>query len=72
MSFVETDGVVMSKFLSIFGVVVFLYCLYLFVTFFFSNDREAAIFYGSIFGMLNASIAIAVSEILNKVKTTKS
>ena len=69
---VETDGMTMSKFLLTFGVIVFLCSLYLFVAFFFSTDREAAIFYGSIFGMLNASIAIAVSEILDKVKKAKS
>ena len=62
----------MGKFLLTFGIVVFLYCLWFFVSFFFSTDHEAAVFYGSIFGMLNASIAIAVSEILNKVKSTKS
>ncbi|MDQ1143898.1 hypothetical protein QE429_000725 [Bacillus sp. SORGH_AS 510] len=49
-----------------------MYCFYLFVTFFFNNDREAAIFYSSLFAKLNASIAIAVSELLIKVKTTKS
>jgi hypothetical protein len=61
-------GVTMSKFLLTFGGVVFFYCLYLFVAFFFSSDHEVAIFYGSIFGMLNGSIAIAVSQILNKLE----
>ncbi|MFF2450557.1 hypothetical protein ACFVSW_26285 [Neobacillus sp. NPDC058068] len=62
----------MEKFLYTFGTVVFLYCLWSFVMFFFGSNKEAAFFYGSIFGMLNGSIAIAVSQILGKVKKIKS
>jgi hypothetical protein len=62
----------MGKFLLIFGIVVFLCCLYIFVVSFFVNHTDPYLFYMSIFGMLNASIAIAVSEILENVKTSKS
>lgn len=70
--YIETDGVVMNKFLLIFGIVVFLYCLYLFAVSIYATNSDPYIFYISIFGMLNASIAIAVSEILDKVNTSKS
>ncbi|QCJ44586.1 hypothetical protein FAY30_23330 [Bacillus sp. S3] len=62
----------MSKFLLIFGIVVFLCCSYILVVSFFATHTDPNLFYFSILGMLNASIAIAVSEILDNVKTSKS
>ena len=61
----------MDKFLFIFGIVVFAICLIFFIMNFIGEYDELALIV-SIFGMLNASVAIGVSEIISTVKNVKS
>ncbi len=57
----------MDRFLFIFGIIVFFISFIFFVMNFFS-DFDSTLMVGSVLVMLNASIAIGVSEILMKVK----
>ncbi|MCG1021235.1 hypothetical protein [Sutcliffiella horikoshii] len=57
----------MDRFLFIFGIIVFFLSFIFFVMNFFS-DFESTIMVGSVLIMLNASIAIGVSEILTRTK----
>ena len=60
----------MDRFLFIFGIVVFAFCL-IFLIMNFIGEYDGQTLIVAIFGMLNASIAIGVSEILSKIKNTK-
>lgn len=63
-------GVILDRFLSVFGIVVFLGSLiFLVMSFFGESDGVTLIV--SIFGLLNASIAIGVSDILSELKKSK-
>lgn len=61
----------MDRFLLIFGIVVFAISLIFFNMNFIGDYDELALIV-SIFGMLNASVAIGVSEIISTVKSLKS
>ena len=61
----------MDRFLLIFGIVVFAISLIFLIMNFIGEYNELALIV-SIFGMLNASVAIGVSEIISTVKTLKS
>ena len=62
--------VIMDRFLYLFGIVVFFFSFIFFVMNFFTGyDGTAMIF--SVLAMLNASIAIGVSEILTRTKNLK-
>ena len=61
----------MDRFLLIFGIVVFAISLIFFIMNFIGEYNELSLIV-SIFGMLNASVAIGVSEIISTVKTLKS
>ena len=61
----------MDRFLFIFGIVVFSSCLIFFIMNFIGEYNELTLIV-SIFGMLNASVAIGVSEIISTVKNLKS
>ncbi|MCT8138475.1 hypothetical protein H1D32_12425 [Anaerobacillus sp. CMMVII] len=60
----------MGRFLSIFGTLVFLFAFIFFVMGFFSDSDSVSMII-SIFAMLNASIAMGVSEILARTKNLK-
>jgi uncharacterized membrane protein YhhN len=60
----------LERFLFIFGIIVFFFSFIFFVMNFFS-DYESAAMVGSVLVMLNASIAIGVSEILARTKNIK-
>ncbi|WP_138420861.1 hypothetical protein [Aquibacillus sediminis] len=60
----------MDKFLFIFGIIVFVFCLIFFVMNFL-GEYDGMILLGTVFGMLNASIAMGVSEILRALKSKK-
>jgi hypothetical protein len=62
----------MAGFLFGFGLIVFIGSLFFCVMSFFGDGGGGTFFVGSVFGMLNAMIAMAVSDILVKVSTTKS
>lgn len=55
----------MARFLFIFGVAVFVICFIFFVMNFIGEYSESALII-SVLGMLNASIAIGVAELLTK------
>ena len=57
----------MDRFLLIFGIGVFAISFIFFIMNFIGEYNESALIV-SIFGMLNASVAIGVSEILSKMK----
>lgn len=57
----------MAKLLYIFGIAVFAVCFLFFVMNFVGEYSESALII-SVLGMLNASIAIGVAELLNKMK----
>ena len=57
----------LAGFIFAFGLLMFIFSLFVFVMGLFGK-YEGVLFLGSIFGMLNASIAIGVSEILSIVK----
>ncbi|MCT2534430.1 hypothetical protein NC661_15295 [Aquibacillus koreensis] len=57
----------MDRFIFIFGILVFAACLIMFVMNL-VGEYDGIVLLISIFGMLNASIAIGVSEILGRVK----
>jgi len=60
----------MDRFLFVFGIVVFAISLFILVMNFIGDyDGQALIM--SVFGMLNASIAIGISEILSNMKNTR-
>lgn len=59
---------VMDRFLFIFGIVVFAISLFILIMNFIGEYNGLTLIV-SIIGMLNASIAIGVSEILSKMKT---
>lgn len=61
----------MDKFLFIFGIVVFAICL-IFLIMNFIGEYDGQTLIVSIFGMLNASVAMGVSEIISTVKNVKS
>jgi len=61
----------MDRFLLIFGIVVFAISLIFLIMNFIGEYNELTLIV-SIFGMLNASVAIGVSEIISTVKTLKS
>ncbi|WP_010095575.1 hypothetical protein [Ornithinibacillus scapharcae] len=56
----------MVRFLLIFGIIIFAGSLIFFVMNLI-GENDSMLMIGSIFGMLNASIAIGVSEILAKI-----
>ncbi|WP_100405581.1 hypothetical protein [Bacillus solitudinis] len=60
----------MDRFLFIFGIIVFFLSFIFFVMNFF-GEYEGLATVISIFAMLNASIAIGVSEILSRIKKLK-
>ncbi|KPB03095.1 MULTISPECIES: hypothetical protein [unclassified Bacillus (in: firmicutes)] len=57
----------MDRFLFVFGIIVFFFSFIFFVMNFFS-DYEGTTMVGSLLVMLNAGIAIGVSEILSRTK----
>ena len=60
----------MDRFLFLFGIVVFFFSFIFFILNFFTEyDGTAMIF--TVLAMLNASIAIGVSEILSRTKNLK-
>ena len=61
----------MDRFLFIFGIVVFAISLIFFIMNFIGEYNELTLIV-SIFGMLNASVAMGVSEIISTVKNVKS
>lgn len=63
----------MDRFLYLFGMLVFAVCFIGFIMSFVGNDGDMLLV-GSVFGMLNASIAMGVAEILQRQnrKTTNS
>ena len=61
----------MDRFLLIFGIVVFAISLIFLIMNFIGEYNELTLIV-SIFGMLNASVAIGVSEIISTIKTLKS
>ena len=60
----------MDRFLFVFGIVVFAISLFILVMNFIGDYNGQALIV-SVFGMLNAGIAIGVSEILSKMKNIK-
>ncbi|QOY34689.1 hypothetical protein AWH56_018445 [Anaerobacillus isosaccharinicus] len=60
----------MDRFLFVFGILVFFFAFIFFVMSFFAEHDGVAMVI-SIFAMLNASIAIGVSEILARTKNLK-
>ncbi|WP_100407587.1 hypothetical protein [Bacillus solitudinis] len=60
----------MDRFLFIFGLIIFAFCLIFFVMNFI-GEYDAMILFGTLFGMLNASIAMGVSDILRELKSKK-
>ncbi len=60
----------MERFLFVFGIIVFFFSFIFFVMNFFS-DYESTTMVGSVLIMLNASIAVCVSEILTRIKNIK-
>ncbi|ESU34082.1 hypothetical protein G3A_02970 [Bacillus sp. 17376] len=60
----------MDRFLFIFGLIIFAFCLIFFVMNF-VGEYDGMILFGTLFGMLNASIALGVSEILRELKSKK-
>lgn len=58
----------MDKFLFIFGLLVFIYCSLFFVTDIISGYKGISLY---LIGMLNAAIAMAVSQVLSKIKDLK-
>lgn len=60
----------MDRFLFIFGIVVFFFSFIFFVLNFIGEYDDIAMII-SVFAMLNASIAIGVSEILTRTKSLK-
>ena len=61
----------MDRFLLIFGIVVFAISL-IFLIMNFIGEYDGLTLIVSIFGMLNASVAMGVSEIISTVKDLKS
>lgn len=61
----------MDRFLFIFGIIVLFFSFIFFVMNLFS-DFESTFMVGSVLVMLNASIAIGVSEILTRTKNLKN
>ena len=61
----------MDRFLFIFGIVVFAISL-IFLIMNFIGEYDGLTLIVSIFGMLNASVAMGVSEIISTVKDLKS
>lgn len=61
----------MDRFLFIFGIVVFAISL-IFLIMNFIGEYDGLTLIVSIFGMLNASVAMGVSEIISTVKNVKS
>ncbi|WP_272480022.1 hypothetical protein [Aquibacillus koreensis] len=66
-SYCRFGGVSLDRFIFIFGILVFAACLIMFVMNL-VGEYDGIVLLISIFGMLNASIAIGVSEILGRVK----
>ncbi len=60
----------MDRILFVFGMIVFFFSFIFFVMNFFT-DYDSTAMIGSVLIMLNASIAMCVSEILAKVKSLK-
>jgi uncharacterized membrane protein YhhN len=60
----------MDRFLFVFGVIVFFFSFVFFVMNFFTNYEDTTMI-GSVLIMLNASIAMCVSEILTRIKNIK-
>ncbi|RHW43337.1 hypothetical protein D1B31_01320 [Neobacillus notoginsengisoli] len=60
----------MNRFLFVFGLIFFVFCLIFFVMNFIGEYEGMALIW-TLFGMLNACIAIGVSEILSVVKGKK-
>ncbi|QOR64951.1 hypothetical protein IM538_13980 [Cytobacillus suaedae] len=58
----------MDRFLFVFGLIIFAFCLLFFVMNFFVGEYDGMALIWSLFGMLNASIAMGVAEILSLVK----
>lgn len=58
----------MAKFLYIFGIAFFAVCFLFFVMNFIGEYSESTLIF-SVFGMLNASIAIGVAQLLNKTRS---
>jgi hypothetical protein len=68
--FFWSEVIIMDRFLFVFGILVFILSFIFFVMNFLGEyDGTAMII--SIFAMLNASIAIGVSEILSRTKNLK-
>lgn len=61
----------MDRFLFVFGLILFAICLIFFVMNFI-GDYDGMMLIGTLFGMLNASIAIGVSQILTIKKVNRS
>ncbi|WP_456274590.1 hypothetical protein [Bacillus sp. AK031] len=62
----------MAGFLYGFGLIVFIGSFAFCVMSFVGDSGGGMVFVGSVFGMLNAAIAMAVSDILVKVSQTKT
>lgn len=60
----------MDRFLFIFGIIVF-FLSFIFFVMNIISDYEGTTMVGSVLVMLNASIAICVSEILTRIKNLK-
>lgn len=60
----------MDRFLFIFGIIVF-FLSFIFFVMNLISDFESTVMVGSVLFMLNASIAIGVSEILTRTKNLK-
>jgi hypothetical protein len=60
----------LERFLFVFGLIIFAFCLVFFVVNFLS-DFDGMMFILTLFGMLNASIAMGVSKIISVIKGKK-
>ncbi|WP_100404270.1 hypothetical protein [Bacillus solitudinis] len=60
----------MDRFLFIFGLIFFAFCLIFFVMNFI-GEYDGLMLIGTLFGMLNASIAMGISEVLGVLKSKK-
>lgn len=60
----------MDRFLFVFGIIIFFFSFIFFVMNYFTNYEDTTMI-GSVLIMLNASIAMCVSEILTRIKNIK-
>lgn len=70
-SYIQLEVYFLERFLYIFGLIIFVFCL-IFLVMNFIGEYDGLVLFGALFGMLNASIAMGVSEILSELKSKKA